>query len=53
MTSAAMAQVPRSNHVFIVAEENHSYESVVGSTTMPYFNSLAHKYGLATNYNAN
>ncbi len=31
-------------------EENHSYSDVVGSSAMPYFNSLISKYGLATQY---
>src|ERR1043166_7049542 len=53
MAGAAMAQVPRTDHVFIVAEENHSYESVIRSTAMPYFKSLAQKFGLATQYDAN
>jgi acid phosphatase len=45
--------VPPSAHVFIVMEENHSYSSVIGSSSMPYLNSLASKYGLATQYYAN
>jgi acid phosphatase len=36
-----------------VVEENHSYRSVIGSSSMPYLNSLAKKYGLATHYYAN
>jgi invasion protein IalB len=40
-------------HVFIVVEENHSYSSVIGSSSMPYLNSLAAQYGLATQYYAN
>jgi hypothetical protein len=47
-SSIAWAQVPQSRHVWIVTEENHSYESVIGNTSMSYFNSLAAKYGLAT-----
>jgi acid phosphatase len=47
------AQVPESHHVVIVLEENHSYSSVIGSSSMPYLNSLAAKYGLATQYYAN
>ena len=38
------AQVPKSNHVVIVLEENHSYSSVIGSSSMPYLNSLASQY---------
>jgi hypothetical protein len=45
--------VPRSSHVFLLVEENHSYSSVIGNSAMPYFNSLATKYGLATQYYAN
>src|ERR1041385_5230335 len=40
-------------HVFIVTEENHDYSSVIGSSSMPYLNSLAQQYGLATQYYAN
>jgi phosphatidylinositol-3-phosphatase len=40
-------------HVFIVVEENHNYSDVVASPAMPYLNSLAKQYGLATNYYAN
>jgi acid phosphatase len=33
-------------------EENHAYESVIGSSAMPYLNSLAHQGALATQYYA-
>lgn len=49
----AFAQVPRSRHVYIVAEENRSYEHIVGSSSMPYLNSLLAKGGLATQFYAN
>jgi hypothetical protein len=42
--------VPPSSHVFIVVEENHSHSSVIGSSSMPYLNSLANQYGMATRY---
>jgi hypothetical protein len=32
------ATVPRSKHVWIITEENHSYESVIGNSNMPYYN---------------
>jgi phosphatidylinositol-3-phosphatase len=38
--------------VVVVLEENHDYSSVIGSSSMPYLNSLAQKYGLATQYYA-
>jgi uncharacterized protein YjdB len=44
---------PRFNHVFIVVEENTDYADVIGSSSMPYLNSLAQQYGLATQYYAN
>jgi phosphatidylinositol-3-phosphatase len=49
----AGAQVPRSKHVYIVAEENKSYEHLVGSRYMPYLNSLLAKGGTATQFYAN
>jgi len=45
--------VPRAGHVFIVTEENHDYADVIDSSSMPYLDSLAHQYGLATQYYAN
>src|SRR5437764_5755950 len=39
-------------HVCLVVEENHSYSQVIGNRSMPYLNSLASKYGLATQYYA-
>ncbi len=44
---------PQFGRVFIVVEENASYADVIGSSSMPYFDSLANTYGLATNYYAN
>src|SRR6266446_3698881 len=45
--------VPVSNHVVVVIEENHSYSSVINSSSMPYLKYLAGKYGLAINYYGN
>ncbi len=50
--SGGTASVPASSHVFLLLEENHSYSSVIGSSSMPYLNSLASKYGLETQYYA-
>jgi len=44
---------PTFSHVILIVEENHSYSEVVGNASMPYFNSLAAQYGLATQYFAN
>lgn len=50
---SASGAVPQLGHVVLLVEENHSYSSVIGSSAMPYLNSLAQRYGLATNYYAN
>jgi hypothetical protein len=47
------AVLPSFSRVFVVVEENHGYSSVIGSPSMPYLNTLAARYGLATNYYAN
>jgi hypothetical protein len=39
--------------VYIVAEENRSYEHIVGSPSMPYLNSLLAKGALATQFYSN
>ncbi len=41
---------PTFSHVVLLVEENHSYSEVIGNSSMPYFNSLASRYGLATEY---
>jgi phosphatidylinositol-3-phosphatase len=41
---------PTFSHVVLVVEENHSYSEVIGNSSMPYFNSLASQYGLASQY---
>ena len=44
---------PQFGHVFLVVEENHNYSDIIGNAAMPYLNSLATQYGLATQYYAN
>src|SRR5215469_9274303 len=44
--------IPVVAHVFLLVEENHAYENVIGNTAMPYTNSLATRYALATKYYA-
>jgi len=46
----AAAQVPRSSHVVVVAEENHSYYQATHN--MPKLMSLLSKYGIAANFYA-
>jgi len=52
-TSGSGNSVPQFSHVVVVVEENASYQDVIGSSAMPYLNSLASKYSLATSYYAN
>jgi acid phosphatase len=49
----AQSSTPQLGPVVVVALENHSYSSVVGSSSMPYYNSLIDKYGLAQSFFAN
>jgi hypothetical protein len=44
---------PTFSHIVLLVEENHSYSDVVGSSSMPYLNSLISQYGLAMQYFAN
>jgi len=37
-------------HVFYIAMENHGYAEVIGNPQMPFTNSLARKYAVATHY---
>jgi len=52
-TPTPPGQFPQFSHVVLVVEENHGYSEVIGNSSMPYLNSLATKYGLATQYFAN
>lgn len=38
------------DHVFIIMEENHAQDHIIGDPSMPYLNSLAQTYGQATDY---
>jgi phosphatidylinositol-3-phosphatase len=49
-TAAATVFFPQFGHVFLLVEENHAYADVIGNPSLPYLNSLAATYGLATNY---
>ena len=59
-TSAPPQQAPcsgakapkRYDHVVWILFENHSYDRIIGSSSAPYFNRLAGKCGLATNFTA-
>lgn len=51
--AAPSVTVPLHGHVFIVVEENTNYASVVGTSAMPYLDTLIAGNGLATQYYAN
>jgi hypothetical protein len=53
LSAVVNAQIPQSNHVVVVLEENHSYSGVIGNSAMPYLNSLATQNALGTQYFAN
>lgn len=53
LCTSLFAAVPRATPVVVVMLENHSYSSVIGNASMPYLNSLASTYGLATQSYAN
>jgi phosphatidylinositol-3-phosphatase len=48
--TASAQNVPRSSHVWVINEENHGYEDIVGNSQMPYYNQLIQEYGLATQF---
>jgi phosphatidylinositol-3-phosphatase len=45
--------VPKYDHIFIIIEENKSYEQIIGPRFTPILNRLAKTYGLATLYYGN
>src|SRR5580704_3513747 len=49
-TISIAQNVPQSSHVWVITEENHSFEDVVGNSQMPYYNQLISQYGLATQF---
>lgn len=52
-TPSPSPAAPQHGSVVLVVEENHGYSSVIGSSAMPYLNSLAAQYSMATQYYAN
>jgi hypothetical protein len=49
-TAQATARKAALDHIAVIVMENHSYGEVIGSSSAPYTNSLAHTYALAANY---
>lgn len=40
--------MPRYDHIFVIIEENHTFDEVIGNPAAPHLNRLAQAYGLAT-----
>jgi len=53
LTSKTTGTLPAFGHVVVVVEENADYAKVISDSAMPYLDSLASAYGLATQYYAN
>ena len=49
-TLASAQTIPKSSHVWMITEENHSYEDIVGNAQMPYYNQLIQRYAVATQF---
>jgi len=45
-----LTTAPAYSHVIVIMMENHSYNTIIGSSQAPYINSVASECGLATNY---
>ena len=50
MAAGAATSVPRYDHVFVIVEENHGFQDVIGNPAAPNLNALAKRFGLATQY---
>jgi Phosphoesterase family len=47
---SASTTVPRYDHIFVIVEENHGFQDVIGNPAAPNLNALANQFGLATRY---
>src|SRR5579862_2846626 len=47
--SAAPA-LPRYTHIFVIIEENHTTNEIIGSPAAPFLTRLSKEYGFASNY---
>jgi phospholipase C len=44
--------IPKYDHIFVIIEENKSYDQIIGNSSAPIINQLAKTYGLAANFYA-
>ncbi len=43
--SASASEMPRYEHIFVIVEENKSFDQIIGRPEAPRLNSLAKEYG--------
>jgi hypothetical protein len=48
--SQSASSFPQYDHVFLIINENHNYNQIIGNPAAPIINALASHYGLATSY---
>src|SRR5215468_1543203 len=48
--AGAATSVPGYDHIFVIVEENHGFQDVIGNPAAPNLNALAQQFGLATDY---
>ena len=49
---ALAATVSPYDHIYVIMEENHEYDQIIGNVNAPNINAYATTYGLATDYDA-
>jgi phospholipase C len=47
---SAAGSFPRYDHVFMLMEENHGFNQLIGNPAAPTINALAQQYGYSTQY---
>lgn len=50
ISAASAAEMPRYDHIFVIVEENHTFDEVIGNKDAGNINRLAKQFGLATNF---
>jgi hypothetical protein len=50
VSATSTSGTPRYDHIVEIMMENQKYDTIIGSPNAPMINTLADKYGLATNY---
>ena len=48
--ASAKPTMPRYDHIFVVIEENHTTNEIIGSPSAPFLTRLSKDYGFASNY---